>query len=134
MPPSWFLIDVWLSNRQGNDLDHVLFRKIDGKYLSTIKELIAKVGDGRYVCDGDDDVSDWRKLRVLHLTPSGLSVVLEVFGAVDEGFDVRAGTGFTVSEIDKISRVIACPHCIGDEFWVNQFGQGEYTMCDHQSI
>ena len=131
MPSSWYLIDTWLSNPQGDDPNHVLFRKIDEEHLSTIKDLIAKVGDGQYVCD-----ADWRKLRLVYLTPEGLSVLLELFGDIDgrTSFDVRVDVRtFTSSEITKIRCVIACPHCTGDEFWLNQFDIGKYEECDHQS-
>ena len=131
MSSSWFLIDTWLSNRPGDDSDHVLFREIDEEYLSTIKGLIAKVGDGRHDWGGCDD-PDWRMLRLVYLTPVGVSVLLEVFGARD--FDVRVDPGFTVCEIDKIRRVIACSHCVGDEFWAHQLHPGIYTECDHWSI
>ena len=114
----------------GDELDHILFRKIDEEHLSTIKDLIAKVGDGQR-CDGGNIMSDWCKLCLVYLTPTGLDALLEVFGEIDGHCDVWVDDEFTVSEIDKIRCVIACPHCIGDEFWVNQFGQG--TMCDHQS-
>lgn len=130
MASSWYLIDAWLSTPSMASWNHILFRKIDEEYLSTIKEMAVKVGDG-YAADGG-----WRMLRLVYLTPEGLSVLLEIVGnAIGEHIDVRVDARtFTSSEITKIRRVIDCPHYVGDEFWFNQFDLGKYTECDHQSI
>ena len=137
MESSWYLIDAWLSTPPSmettvNEWNHILFRKIDEEYLSTIKEMTVKVGDGHAA-----DEDGWRMLRLVYLTPEDLSVLLEVIGNaigvhnIDARVDART---FTPSEITKIRHVIDCPHCVGDEFWLNQFDLGKYTECDHQSI
>ena len=138
MASSWYLIDTWSMGWEG--CDHVLFRKFDEEYLSTIKELIAKVGVGAYEWFWERGVgSDRRMLRLVYLRPADLRALMDVFHVTDcAHFNVRLGSGVTVSEIDKIRCVIACSHCIGDEFWVEKIdiNGNKYTVqeCDHQSI
>ena len=81
---------------------HILFRKIDEERLSTIKDLIAKLGDG-HRCDGGDIMSDWCKLYLVYLAPTGLDEHLDIFGAIDGHCDVRVDDGFMVVEIYILS-------------------------------
>ena len=114
-------------------LNSALFRKIDDEYLSTIKELIVKVGVGHDLGKYSNGPPHWCMPRLVYLTPAGVSVLLEVFRVIDDQFETEVDTRpFTLSEITKIRRVIACPHCVGDKFLGKTVGP--YTECDHRSI